>query len=167
MIKTLLKRLKSRLATKPLSEFATPGAAPSTVEISSSMKCSLHIREVDCGSCNACEMEIAALAQPTYDVERLGVHFTASPRHADVLMVTGPVSRNMKLALQKTYNATPSPKIVIAVGDCAKDGGVFKDSYAIVGGIDKVIPVDVHIPGCPPTPKEMMAVLMQLQKKKR
>jgi Ni,Fe-hydrogenase III small subunit len=113
---------------------------------------SLHIREVDAGSCNGCEIEITALTNPYYDLERFGLHFVASPRHADCLLVTGPVTRNMAEPLRLTYEATPDPKIVVAVGDCARDCGVFKGSYAVVGGVNEVIPVDVAVPGCPPEP---------------
>jgi NADH-quinone oxidoreductase B subunit len=123
---------------------------------------SLSIREIDAGSCNACELEIHALNNAYYDVERFGLRFVASPRHADVLMVTGPVTRNMREALERTYQATPDPKWVVAVGDCAKDGGCFSGSYAVVGGVDAVIPVDLHIPGCPPTPTTMLKGLLAL-----
>ena len=117
---------------------------------------SLHIREVDAGSCNGCELEISALANPYYDMERFGLHFVASPRHADCLLVTGPVTRNMAEPLRRTYEATPNPKIVIAIGDCANTCGVFKDSYAVVGGVDQVIPVNVFVPGCPPEPVDIL-----------
>jgi Ni,Fe-hydrogenase III small subunit/formate hydrogenlyase subunit 6/NADH:ubiquinone oxidoreductase subunit I len=117
---------------------------------------SLAIREVDAGSCNGCEMEIGALNNPLYDLERLGIHFVASPRHADMLLVTGPVTRNMELALLKTYRATPEPKIVVAVGACGISGGIFGLNYATVGGVDAVIPVDVFIPGCPPRPHALL-----------
>jgi Ni,Fe-hydrogenase III small subunit/formate hydrogenlyase subunit 6/NADH:ubiquinone oxidoreductase subunit I len=117
---------------------------------------SLHIREVDAGSCNGCEVEISALNNPIYDIERFGVHFVASPRHADMLLVTGPVSRNMEIALKQTYDATPSPKLVVAVGACAIHGGIFGSSYASCGGADSVIPVDVYIPGCPPRPEALL-----------
>src|SRR5712675_720734 len=113
---------------------------------------SLSIREIDAGSCNGCELEIHALNNAYYDLERFGLRFVASPRHADVLMVTGPVTRNMREALERTYNATPSPKWVVAIGDCAFDGGLFSESYAVEGGVSAVIPVDLHIRGCPPTP---------------
>ncbi len=121
---------------------------------------SLAIREVDAGSCNACEVEVNALSNPVYDIERFGFHIVASPRHADMLLVTGPVTRNMELALLKTYNATPSPKLVAAMGSCACNGGIFGDTYASMGGVDKVIPVDVYIPGCPPRPQAVIFGLM-------
>ncbi|HTL59307.1 MAG TPA: NADH-quinone oxidoreductase subunit NuoB [Candidatus Limnocylindrales bacterium] len=117
---------------------------------------SLHIREVDAGSCNGCEIEIVGLNSPIYDIERFGIHFVASPRHADMLLVTGPVSRNMELALRKTYDATPAPRLVVAVGACGCSGGIFGQNYACLGGVDKVIPVDVYIPGCPPNPYALL-----------
>jgi Ni,Fe-hydrogenase III small subunit len=117
---------------------------------------SLHIREVDAGSCNGCEIEIVGLNSPVYDIERFGIHFVASPRHADMLLVTGPVSRNMELALRKTYEATPDPRLVVAVGACGCSGGIFGQNYASLGGVDKVIPVDVYIPGCPPNPHALL-----------
>ncbi len=117
---------------------------------------SLHIREVDAGSCNGCEVEITALNNPIYDIERFGIHFVASPRHADMLLVTGPVTRNMEIALKQTYEATPDPKLVVAVGACAIGGGVFGRSYASCGGVDTVVPVDVYIPGCPPCPEALL-----------
>jgi Ni,Fe-hydrogenase III small subunit len=121
---------------------------------------SLHIREVDAGSCNACEVEVNALSNPIYDIERFGMHIVASPRHADMLLVTGPVTRNMELALLKTYNATPSPKLVAAMGSCACNGGIFGDTYASCGGVDKIIPVDIYIPGCPPRPQAVIFGIM-------
>jgi NADH-quinone oxidoreductase B subunit len=123
---------------------------------------SLSIREVDAGSCNGCELEIHALNNAYYDVERFGLRFVASPRHADVLMVTGPVTRNMREALERTYDAVPNPKWVIAIGDCGRDGGCFAGSYAVVGGVSEVIPVDLHVPGCPPTPTAMLKGLLAL-----
>jgi Ni,Fe-hydrogenase III small subunit/formate hydrogenlyase subunit 6/NADH:ubiquinone oxidoreductase subunit I len=117
---------------------------------------SLAIREVDAGSCNGCEVEITALNNPVYDLERFGIHFVASPRHADMLLVTGPVTRNMELALMKTYRATPDPKVVVAVGACGISGGIFGRNYATVGGVDQVVPVDVYIPGCPPRPHALL-----------
>ncbi|MGE5163457.1 MAG: NADH-quinone oxidoreductase subunit B family protein [Sphingobacteriales bacterium] len=123
---------------------------------------SLSIRQVDAGSCNGCELEIHALNNAFYDLERLGLRFVASPRHADVLMVTGPVTRNMRQALLRTYNATPDPKWVVAVGACAVDGGIFAESYAVTGGVKDVVPVDLHIRGCPPTPTEILKGLAAL-----
>jgi len=123
---------------------------------------SLSIRAVDAGSCNACELEIHALANAFYDLERFGLRFVASPRHADVLMVTGPVTTNMREALLRTYNATPDPKWVVAIGGCAADGGIFRDSYACVGGVCDVVPVDLHISGCPPSPTTLLKGLLAL-----
>jgi Ni,Fe-hydrogenase III small subunit len=123
---------------------------------------SIAIRQVDAGSCNGCELEIHALNNPYYDIERFGIHFVASPRHADVLLVTGPVSRNMQTALIRTYEATPDPKWVVAAGDCAACGGEFGVSYASCGAVSNVIPVDVVIPGCPPTPQVLMKGLLAL-----
>jgi Ni,Fe-hydrogenase III small subunit len=123
---------------------------------------SLSIREVDAGSCNGCELEIHALNNAFYDLERFGLKFVASPRHADVLFVTGPVTRNMREALERTWWATPEPKWVVAVGDCGFDGGLFQGSYAVVGGVSSVIPVDLVIRGCPPTPKMLLEGLIAL-----
>jgi Ni,Fe-hydrogenase III small subunit len=123
---------------------------------------SLSIREIDAGSCNGCELEIHALNNAFYDLERFGLRFVASPRHADVLMVTGPVTRNMREALERTYNATPEPKWVVAVGGCAFDGGCFAGSYAIAGGVRDVVPVSLHVPGCPPSPVEILRGLLAL-----
>src|SRR3954467_5786500 len=125
---------------------------------------SLSIREVDAGSCNGCELEIHALSNAFYDVERFGLRFVASPRHADVLLVTGPVTKNMRQALERTYNATPDPKWVVAVGDCAADGGIFAGTYACLGGVSKAVPVDLHIRGCPPSPTEILKGLIALLK---
>lgn len=116
----------------------------------------LAIREVDAGSCNGCEIEIAGLTNSVYDSEPFGIHFVASPRHADMLLVTGPVTRNMEVPLRKTYDATPDPKLVVAVGDCAKTCGVFKSSYAVAGSVDQFIPVDVFVLGCPPEPADIL-----------
>jgi len=123
---------------------------------------SLSIREVDAGSCNGCELEINALNNAFYDLERFGLRFVASPRHADVLLVTGPVTKNMREALERTYRATPDPKWVVAVGDCAVDGGIFSGSYAVTGGVSNVVPVDLHIRGCPPSPTELLTGLISL-----
>jgi Ni,Fe-hydrogenase III small subunit len=122
---------------------------------------SLAIRQVDAGSCNGCELEITGLTGPHYDLERFGLHFVASPRHADCLLVTGPVTRNMAEALRRTWEATPDPKFVVAVGDCGMDGGLFRGSYAVVGGVADVIPVDAVIPGCPPSPAALLAGLLE------
>ena len=116
----------------------------------------LTIRQVDAGSCNGCELEIHALGNPYYNIEGLGIRFVASPRHADMLLVTGPVSKHMAIALQRTYDATPEPKLVVAVGDCGCSGGIFGESYASMGRVANVIPVDVAIPGCPPTPTALL-----------
>jgi Ni,Fe-hydrogenase III small subunit len=121
---------------------------------------SLHIRQVDAGSCNGCELEISGLTGPHYDLERFGLHFVASPRHADCLLVTGPVTHNMAEALLRTWAATPDPKLVIAAGDCARDGGIFAGSYAVVGGVGAVVPVDAIIPGCPPSPRALLGGLL-------
>ena len=123
---------------------------------------SLAIREVDAGSCNGCELEINALQNAVYDLERFGLRFVASPRHADVLLVTGPVTKNMRVALERTYEATPAPKWVVAAGDCAVSGGLFAGSYACVGPVSAVVPVSLAIPGCPPTPTELLKGLLTL-----
>jgi Ni,Fe-hydrogenase III small subunit len=116
----------------------------------------LAIREVDAGSCNGCEVEITGLTSPVYDMERFGMHFVASPRHADLLLVTGPVTRNMEVPLRRTYEAVPDPKVVVAVGDCARDCGVFRGSYAVVGPVERIVPVEVTIAGCPPEPADIL-----------
>ena len=120
----------------------------------------LAIREVDAGSCNGCELEISGLTGPVYDSERFGIHFVASPRHADVLLVTGPVTRNMEMPLRKTWEATPDPKLVVAVGDCARTCGVFRGGYGVVGSVDRVVPVDVFVDGCPPEPADILRGLL-------
>lgn len=129
-------------------------------------KRSLAIREVDTGSCNACEMEMNALLNPVYDAERFGIHIAASPRHADALVVTGPVTVNMERALKDAYRQTPDPKIVIALGECAINCGVFKGSYAVTGPVERHIPVDLRIPGCPPRPSEILEALSELRESK-
>jgi Ni,Fe-hydrogenase III small subunit len=154
----------------PLTEKAPAPGADAVRELAASLDAmarkrlgrSLSIREVDAGSCNGCELEIHALNNPYYDIERFGLRFVASPRHADVLLVTGPVTKNMREALLKTYEATPNPKWVVALGDCARDGGCFAGSYAIAGGVSAVIPVDLHIAGCPPRPVEILKGLLAL-----
>ncbi len=127
----------------------------------------LAIRQVDAGSCNGCELEIHALNNPYYNLEGLGIRFVASPRHADMLLVTGPVSRNMQLALQRTYHATPAPKLVVAVGDCGCSGGIFGESYASCGRVSSVIPVDVTVPGCPPPPLAIMRGILTAVRRRR
>ena len=128
---------------------------------------SLHIRQVDAGSCNGCEVEIQALNSPVYDVERFGIHFVASPRHADMLLVTGPVTRNMEEPLRKTYDAMPAPRLVVAVGACGCSGGIFGVNYATVGAVDSVVPVDVYIPGCPPNPHALLhGILLAIDRRR-
>lgn len=152
----------------PLTEPSPGAGSASTEELGKAVReatrkrlgRSLSIRQVDAGSCNGCELEIHALNNAFYDLERFGLHFVASPRHADVLLVTGPVTKNMAEALERTYNATPEPKWVVAAGDCALDGGCFAGSYAIAGGVSAVVPVDLHIPGCPPSPKALLSGLL-------
>src|ERR1700756_1465398 len=166
MRKTLLESLTRGPLTEapPAPDEAALSELAKSVEKAAQARLgrSLSIREVDAGSCNGCELEIHALSNAFYDLERFGLRFVASPRHADVLMVTGPVTKNMSEALQRTFNATPDPKWVVAVGDCARDGGCFAGSYAVVGGVSEVIPVDLHIPGCPPTPTAMLKGLLAL-----
>jgi len=128
---------------------------------------SLTIRQVDAGSCNGCELEIHAMNNVFYNCEQYGIHFTASPRFADMLLVTGPVTRNMEIALKRTYNSTPAPKLVVAVGDCGRDGGIFGKSYASLGGIHEVIPVDAVILGCPPSPADLLGGILKLLKNKQ
>jgi Ni,Fe-hydrogenase III small subunit len=125
---------------------------------------SLHIREVDTGSCGACESEIIATTNPIYDIQRFGINFVASPRHADALLVTGPVSKNMLLALKKTFDAMPEPKFVITLGDCALNGGIFKEAYYVKSGVENILPVACHIPGCPPKPIEIIKALLTFLK---
>ena len=162
--------LFQRVAQPPLTEVAPLAddealrelAARVDASARSRLGRSLAIREVDAGSCNGCELEIHALNNAFYDLERFGFSFVASPRHADVLMVTGPVTKNMREALERTYNATPDPKWVVAVGNCAFDGGIFAGSYAVSGGVSAVIPVDLHIRGCPPNPMALLSGLLAL-----
>jgi Ni,Fe-hydrogenase III small subunit len=164
------KLLFESLFRKPFTEQAPSADAAAMAELATDLGRaarrrlgrSLSIREIDAGSCNGCELEIHALNNAYYDVERFGIRFVASPRHADVLLVTGPVTRNMREALERTYRATPDPKWVVAVGDCARDGGCFAASYAVVGGVSEVVPVDLHIAGCPPTPTAMLKGLLAL-----
>lgn len=165
MIRILKQIFRTGIVTEPLpSEIAGEIEEVGTrleAEIRKRFRGSLTIRQVDAGSCNGCELEIHAINNPIYNCERFGIHFTASPRFADMLLVTGPVTHNMEIALRRTYNATPPPKIVVAVGDCGCNGGIFGDSYATLGGIDKVIPVDVRINGCPPTPVALLRGILR------
>ncbi|HVX75979.1 MAG TPA: NADH-quinone oxidoreductase subunit B family protein [Bradyrhizobium sp.] len=164
------KLLFQSLVQMPLTEAAPSADDKALAEIGAAIERnarrrlgrSLSIREVDAGSCNGCELEIQALSNAYYDLERFGLRFVASPRHADVLLVTGPVTKNMRLALERTYNATPAPKWVVAAGDCARDGGCFAGSYAVAGGVSSVVPVDLHIPGCPPPPLDILRGLLAL-----
>ncbi len=164
MWRIFTKILKTGVVTEPPPRDADAEALGIKVKrrIDHRFRGSLAIRQVDAGSCNGCELEIHALNNPYYDVERFGVHFVASPRHADVLLVTGPVSRHMEAALRRTWEATPHPKWVIACGDCACDGGEFGVSYASCGAVENVVPVDAKIPGCPPTPTALLAGLLKL-----
>lgn len=156
--------------TPPLTEAAPSPNEAALRELSgavdkaarASLGRSLSIRHVDAGSCNGCELEIHALNNAFYNIERFGIRFVASPRHADVLLVTGPVTKNMREALERTYEAMPHPKWVVALGDCARDGGCFAGSYAITGGVSRVVPVDLHIAGCPPSPIEILRGLLAL-----
>src|SRR6202165_4248578 len=164
------KILFESIVRRPVTEIAPAPEEAAVAELAASLDRvarqrlgrSLSIREVDAGSCNGCELEIHALNNAFYDLERFGLRFVASPRHADVLLVTGPVTRNMREALERTYQATPDPKWVVAVGDCAADGGIFAGSYAVVGGVHAVVPVDLHIRGCPPTPLQLLQGLLAL-----
>jgi len=166
MFRIINKSLKTGVVTgdHPDTEAPPEPVSREAIEKAKPFRRSLTIREVDTGSCNACEMEMNALTNPVYDVERFGVHIAASPRHADALVVTGPVTVNMERPLKDVYKATADPKIVIALGDCAVTCGMFKGSYAVTGPVDQHIPVDVRIPGCPPRPTEILAVLEELRK---
>jgi Ni,Fe-hydrogenase III small subunit len=169
MRRTLLEGMLSRPLTEapPAADDAALAELAGKLDTAARRRLgrSLSIREVDAGSCNGCELEIHALNNAFYDLERFGLRFVASPRHADVLMVTGPVTKNMREALERTYNATPDPKWVVAVGDCAASGGIFAGSYAVAGGVNDVIPVDLHIRGCPPSPVQLLQGLLALMEK--
>ena len=166
----MLKLLANALLRGPVTEKAPDPDGDALTELARKLRGaartrlgrSLSIREVDAGSCNGCELEIHALGNPVYDLERFGLRFVASPRHADVLLVTGPVTLNMAEALERTWRATPGPKWVVALGDCAIDGGCFAGSYAVAGGVDKILPVDLRIKGCPPRPAAILAGLLAL-----
>jgi Ni,Fe-hydrogenase III small subunit len=165
MIRILKQIFRTGIVTEPLPPITDPELLKIGVKLEETIKRrfrgSLAIRQVDAGSCNACELEIHAINNPLYNCERFGIHFTASPRFADMLLVTGPVSHNMEIALRRTYNATPLPKLVVAVGDCGCTGGIFGESYASLGSVDKVIPVDARIPGCPPTPTALLQGILK------
>jgi Ni,Fe-hydrogenase III small subunit len=165
MIRILKQIFHTGIVTEPLPPISDPEIGKIGVRLEEAIRRrfqrSLSIRQVDAGSCNGCELEIHAINNPIYNCERFGIHFTASPRFADLLLVTGPVSRNMEIALRRTYNATPQPRLVVAVGDCGCTGGIFGESYASLGGIDKVIPVDACIPGCPPTPTALLQGILK------
>src|ERR1700747_2880452 len=166
MRKTLLESLTHGSLTEPAPAPDDSALAEPATKVDRAAQArlgrSLAIRQVDAGSCNGCELEIHALSNAFYDIERFGLRFVASPRHADVLLVTGPVTKNMRQALERTWNATPDPKWVVAVGDCAVDGGIFSGSYAVVGGVGGVVPVDLHIRGCPPSPTDLLKGLLTL-----
>jgi Ni,Fe-hydrogenase III small subunit len=150
------KILRTGLVTEPLGPGLVALAREADARTRRLLGRSLGIRAVDAGSCNGCELEIGGLLGPVYDSERFGLHFVASPRHADLLLVTGPVTRNMEVPLRKTYEATPAPKLVVAVGDCARTCGAFQGSYAVVGSVDQIVPVDVFVDGCPPEPADIL-----------
>ena len=166
MLRILHQIFRTGVVTEPLpaeaeAEIVEIGARLEEA-IRKKFRRSLTIREVDAGSCNGCELEIHAMNNAVYNCERFGINFTASPRFADMLLVTGPVSVNMEIALKRTYAATPNPKIVVAVGDCGCNGGIFGESYASLGRIANVIPVDAHIPGCPPRPVELLLGILKV-----
>jgi Ni,Fe-hydrogenase III small subunit len=165
MFRILKKSLKTGVVTGQHPEAAPPveASASEGKDKAKPFRSSLAFRAVDTGSCNACEMEMNALANPVYDIERFGIHIAASPRHADALVVTGPVTVNMERALKDVYKHTPDPKIVIALGDCAINCGMFKGSYAVTGPVERHIPVDVRIPGCPPRPANILNALQKLR----
>jgi Ni,Fe-hydrogenase III small subunit len=158
MLQILRQIVKTGIKTEPAPAPADEAAGIERLQrdVLRTLGRALTIRQVDAGSCNGCELEIHALGNPYYNIEGLGIKFVASPRHADLLLVTGPVSKHMAIALKRTYDATPEPKLVVAVGDCGCNGGVFGESYASLGRVANVIPVDVEVPGCPPTPTELL-----------
>ena len=166
MIRILRQIFRTGIVTEPLPKEVPPESQDVGTQLQKAIwkrfSRSLTIRQVDAGSCNGCELEIHAMNNSIYNCEQYGIHFTASPRFADVLLVTGPVTHNMEIALRRTYKATPTPKLVVAAGDCGCNGGIFGETYASLGGVDKVIPVDLVIPGCPPTPTALLQGLLQL-----
>lgn len=166
MLRILHQIFRTGIVTEPLPPSEETEIAQIGVRLEEAIRRrfsrSLTIREVDAGSCNGCELEIHAMNNPIYNCERFGIHFTASPRFADMLLVTGPLTRNMEIALLRTYNATPNPKLVVAVGDCGCNGGIFGESYASLGGIGKIIPVNAYIPGCPPAPTNLLSGILKL-----
>lgn len=168
MIRILKQIFRTGIVTEPVPPTSDPEIEKIAVQLEDVIrrrfKRSLAIRQVDAGSCNGCELEIHAVNNALYNCERFGIHFTASPRFADLLLVTGPVSRNMEIALRRTYNATPNPKIVVALGDCGCTGGIFGENYASLGAVKNVIPVDACIPGCPPTPAAVLQGILKALK---
>lgn len=169
MIYILKNRILKGIVTKHIDACSSGAIESAGLELKSLVQKkfgkSLHIRQVDTGSCGACESEIISANNPFYDLQRFGINFVASPRQADALLVTGPVSRNMLIALNKTYQAMPEPKFVITLGDCAFDGGVFKDAYYVHGAVKDILPVALHIPGCPPSPLDIIQALLMFLRK--
>jgi Ni,Fe-hydrogenase III small subunit len=168
MLKTVYRIVRTGILTEPApAVHSLPEVSRIHHELLHILGRALCIRQVDAGSCNGCELEIHALNNPYYNLEGYGIKFVASPRHADLLMVTGPVSRNMEMALKRTYEATPDPKLVLAVGDCGCDGGIFGESYASCGRVSNVIPVDLTVAGCPPAPVEILRAVLGLARRLR
>ena len=168
MLKIVYRIVRTGILTEPApAVHSLPEVARIHHELLHILGRALCIRQVDAGSCNGCELEIHALNNPYYNLEGYGIKFVASPRHADLLMVTGPVSRNMEMALKRTYEATPDPKLVLAVGDCGFDGGIFGESYASCGRVANVIPVDLTVAGCPPAPVEILRAVLGLARRLR
>ena len=168
MLKIVYRIVRTGILTEPApAVHSLPEVARIHHELLHVLGRALCIRQVDAGSCNGCELEIHALNNPYYNLEGYGIKFVASPRHADLLMVTGPVSRNMEMALRRTYEATPDPKLVLAVGDCGCDGGIFGESYASCGRVSNVIPVDLTVAGCPPAPLEILRAVLGLARRLR
>jgi len=159
-VSLLRKIARTGVVTEKVPDVDDGGGPPP--EVAGSLRGSVQVRHVDAGSCNGCELEVASAFGPVYDAERFGVRLVASPRHADALLVTGPVTRNMAVPLAKTWEATPAPKMVIALGDCARDCGVFRGGYGVHGAVADVVAVDVFVPGCPPEPEAIVGVLRRL-----